>query len=218
MPVGFAANPSRWFSANTPGFRSRRIRRSPSKGKSRPTKQKREGPYGEWTGYYASGERTEPIMKVKRMMHRNNPILTGAPSSRPPAVPTTSSCAPRSFGILWKKPASRTFTGVACFQGTILYRRAIKQRYPGHAKQAGMIAAQCGAGAYLGRMSSSSMTTSTLRYERRDLGDVHPGRIPRTTRTLSAAPGAAPSTQSYRKTKKASAPAPSSTPHVPMNG
>ena len=43
-----------------------------------------EGPYGEFSGYYASGERTEPIIKVKRLMHRNNPILTGAPSSRPP--------------------------------------------------------------------------------------------------------------------------------------
>jgi 4-hydroxy-3-polyprenylbenzoate decarboxylase len=28
---------------------------------------------------------------------------------------------------------------------------SIKQRYPGHAKQAAMVAGQCGAGAYLGR-------------------------------------------------------------------
>jgi 4-hydroxy-3-polyprenylbenzoate decarboxylase len=41
--------------------------------------------------------------------------------------------------------------GVACFQGRFFTVVSIKQRYPGHAKQAGMIAAQCGAGAYLGR-------------------------------------------------------------------
>ncbi len=48
-------------------------------GECYPDNQLPEGPYGEWTGYYASGERTEPIIKVKRLMHRNNPILTGAP-------------------------------------------------------------------------------------------------------------------------------------------
>ncbi len=36
-------------------------------GECLPDQQRREGPYGEWTGYYASGERTEPIIKVKRV-------------------------------------------------------------------------------------------------------------------------------------------------------
>jgi len=29
-----------------------------------------EGPFGEWTGYYASNMRPEPTMKVKRLYHR----------------------------------------------------------------------------------------------------------------------------------------------------
>jgi hypothetical protein len=34
-----------------------------------------EGPFGEWTGYYASAERSEPWVEVKRLYHRNNPII-----------------------------------------------------------------------------------------------------------------------------------------------
>src|SRR5205807_9015831 len=41
-----------------------------------------EGPFGEWTGYYASSMRPEPIMKVKRLYHRNNPIILGAPPTQ----------------------------------------------------------------------------------------------------------------------------------------
>jgi hypothetical protein len=42
-----------------------------------------EGPFGEFTGYYAGGLRSEPVLKVKRLMYRNNPIITGAPPYRP---------------------------------------------------------------------------------------------------------------------------------------
>ena len=38
-----------------------------------------EGPFGEFTGYYAGGLRSEPMLKVKRLMYRNDPIITGAP-------------------------------------------------------------------------------------------------------------------------------------------
>jgi len=37
-----------------------------------------EGPFGEWTGYYASAERSEPWVEVKRLYHRNNPIILGS--------------------------------------------------------------------------------------------------------------------------------------------
>ena len=116
-----------------------------------PDQQRREGPYGEWTGYYASGERTEPIIKVKRMMHRNNPILTGAPSSRPPGGSDDNLVRSAFIWDHMEKAGVPDVKGVACFQGRFFTAVSIKQRYPGHAKQAGMIAAQCGAGAYLGR-------------------------------------------------------------------
>src|SRR5581483_9157447 len=36
-----------------------------------------EGPFGEFHGYYASGARPEPVIRVKAVYHRHNPILLG---------------------------------------------------------------------------------------------------------------------------------------------
>jgi UbiD family decarboxylase len=116
-----------------------------------PDEQRREGPYGEWTGYYASGERSEPILKVKRLMYRNNPILTGAPSSRPPSGSDDGLLRSAFIWDALEKAGVPDVRGVACYQGRFFTAVAIKQRYPGHAKQAGIIAAQCQTGAYLGR-------------------------------------------------------------------
>ena len=116
-----------------------------------PNEQKLEGPFGEWTGYYASGERSEPILKVKRLMHRHDPIITAAPPARPPAG--SDGGLVRS-AFIWdhlEKAGVPDVRGVACYQGRFFTAVAIKQRYPGHAKQAGIIAAQCHTGAYLGR-------------------------------------------------------------------
>jgi len=38
---------------------------------------KKEGPFGEWTGYYASGAKVDPVIKVKRVMYRTDPIILG---------------------------------------------------------------------------------------------------------------------------------------------
>src|SRR5581483_12382656 len=43
-----------------------------------------EGPFGEWTGYYASGEREEPVMRVSAVYHRNDPIILASPPNVPP--------------------------------------------------------------------------------------------------------------------------------------
>lgn len=42
-----------------------------------------EGPFGEWTGYYAHGRRPETRIEVKAVYHRNNPIIFGASPTRP---------------------------------------------------------------------------------------------------------------------------------------
>ncbi|MBM2811930.1 MAG: UbiD family decarboxylase, partial [Chloroflexi bacterium] len=42
-----------------------------------------EGPFGEWTGYYAHGRRPETIVEVAAIYHRNDPIIFGAPPLRP---------------------------------------------------------------------------------------------------------------------------------------
>jgi len=43
-----------------------------------------EGPFGEFTGYYASEARPAPIMEVTAVYHRNDPILLGSPPMKPP--------------------------------------------------------------------------------------------------------------------------------------
>src|SRR5204863_355496 len=46
-----------------------------------------EGPFGEWTGYYASGERAEPVLEVEAIYHRDDPIILGVPPNKPPYEP-----------------------------------------------------------------------------------------------------------------------------------
>jgi 4-hydroxy-3-polyprenylbenzoate decarboxylase len=38
-----------------------------------------EGPFGEFTGYYATGITKVPAVRVKAILHRNDPIIHGAP-------------------------------------------------------------------------------------------------------------------------------------------
>ncbi|HLY64922.1 MAG TPA: UbiD family decarboxylase, partial [Chloroflexota bacterium] len=42
-----------------------------------------EGPFGEWTGYYAHGRRPEFAVEIATVYHRNEPILFGLPPTRP---------------------------------------------------------------------------------------------------------------------------------------
>ena len=121
-----------------------------------PGNVKPEGPFGEWMGYYGSGVRDEPVMDIKAIYHRNNPILLGcAPQRRPTRSPATArSRARRSCARTSSRPACPTSTAAWAHEiGTarLLLGVAIKQRYPGHAKQAGHVAAMCHSGAYAGR-------------------------------------------------------------------
>ena len=115
-----------------------------------------EGPFGEWTGYYASSMRAEPTMKVKRLYFRNDPIMLGAPPGRPPCEFNFMRCFLRS-ALIWREIEAAglpDIRGVWCNEsgcGRLMTVVSIKQRYGGHAKQAGMITAYCQAGAYLGR-------------------------------------------------------------------
>jgi UbiD family decarboxylase len=116
-----------------------------------PETQRNEGPFGEWTGYYASGERPEPLLKVHRLMHRSFPIITGAPPFRPLAGADNALIRSAFIWNYMEKAGVPAVKGVACYQGKFLTAVAIRQQYPGHAKQAAIIASQCHPGAYLGR-------------------------------------------------------------------
>ena len=121
-----------------------------------PGELRMEGPLAEWTGYYASGARPEPVMHVKAIYHRNDPILLGSAHelglseyARYRAITRSAflkealkSAGVPDVGAVWAHEVggARMLLGVS-----------IKQRYPGHARQAGHIACQCQAGAYAGK-------------------------------------------------------------------
>jgi UbiD family decarboxylase len=115
-----------------------------------------EGPFGEFTGYYAGGASQQPVIHVRRIYHRNDPILTMATPMRPPSDFSYSKCVMKA-GMIWdevERAGLGGVRGVWCHEAGCAYMFnviAIKQAYAGHAKQAGMLAASCQSAAYMGR-------------------------------------------------------------------
>lgn len=117
-----------------------------------------DGPFGEWPGYITPAKKC-PIVKVKRIYYRDGPILQGNPPLKPP-LPEALAVNVISSAALWREIEQHVpdvkgvwcaneggTGGVAGFWVVV----SIKQRYPGHAKQAGLAATACRAGAYAGR-------------------------------------------------------------------
>ncbi|MCY4548557.1 MAG: UbiD family decarboxylase [Defluviicoccus sp.] len=121
-----------------------------------PEERRPEGPFGEWTGYYGSDMRPEPVMHVKAVYHRNNPIILGCPPQRPPDEMCRYRAVTRSAMLrdaIEKAGVPDVSAAWAHEVGNsrMLLAVAIRQRYPGHAKQAGHVAAMCHVGAYAGK-------------------------------------------------------------------
>jgi UbiD family decarboxylase len=121
-----------------------------------PDKQQKEGPYGEWTGYYSGGQRTAPVLEVETLMHRHAPILLGAPPGKPPSDYSYMRTVLKSAMIhdaLVKAGVAevRSVWAHECGGGRMLIVVAIKQRFCGHSRQAAAIAAQCQAASYMNR-------------------------------------------------------------------
>ncbi len=114
-----------------------------------------EGPFGEFMGYYASGVSDEPVIKVRRAYWRNDPILTVQSPGRPSVAPTAQAVVNSS--MVWdevEKAGLPGVKGVWCHSSvaTWLFKViAIEQLYPGHAKQAAMLASSVQSAAYAGR-------------------------------------------------------------------
>ena len=114
-----------------------------------------EGPFGEWTGYYASNQPAVPVIQIQAIYFRSDPILCGFPLLKPSSGDNLHFSLMRS-ALIWNaldEAGVPDVKGVWCHPagGRFLTVLAIRQRYPGHARQAGMIASQCRSGAYLGR-------------------------------------------------------------------
>ena len=117
----------------------------------------KEGPLGEWTGYYASGSDLEPAIRIDTLMYRDDPD----PGWRDPGGATE-----RQYLLFRRLPLrrgleparsgrhSRKCRGVWTHEAggsRFLLVISIKTLYGGHSKQAAMVAAHCHAGAYNNR-------------------------------------------------------------------
>jgi UbiD family decarboxylase len=101
-----------------------------------------EGPFGEWTGYYASGARAEAVFRVKAIMHRHQPIILGMP----PTMNFEASCpglsyrrsAQRWIGLERKIPGVKGVWEMPEAMGYPVVVISLEQLYGGHAKRAAL--------------------------------------------------------------------------------
>jgi UbiD family decarboxylase len=116
-----------------------------------------EGPFGEWTGHYAGGREPRTVLDIKAIYHRNDPILLGLPPMGGGPDEMARYRAVMRSAIIKQNMTNAgvpNVTQVWCHEvgaARLLHGVSINQKYPGHATQAGHIAAQCGASAYAGR-------------------------------------------------------------------
>lgn len=115
-----------------------------------------EGPFGEFLGYYASGERKQPIIEVEAVYYRSNPIVLGSPPGKPPNDLSYYWSVLRS-AVIHDQMEGAGVPGVQAVWADMVggarefITVAIKQRYFGHSRQAGFVASQCHGGVYLGK-------------------------------------------------------------------
>lgn len=120
-----------------------------------------EGPFGEWPGYYAATG-PEPVLQVKAIYHRDDPIMTASPPARPTFPGTyfgTAGSALMRAASLWDELEAAGVPGVkGVFKmpgggSRFINVIAIQQMHAGHAKMAGLVAIGCGSASYLGRIT-----------------------------------------------------------------
>ena len=100
-----------------------------------------EGPFGEFTGYYAADARPGPVMEVTAIYHRNDPILLGSPPMKPPRFHFG---LPFRAATIWNNLEAGGVTDVVgAWQhvSQLMTVVALRQRYDGHAKRAALVAA-----------------------------------------------------------------------------
>lgn len=114
-----------------------------------------EGPFGEFTGYFAGGRERRPVIHVERVYSRGKPIVYGSLPGKPPFDHSFWRAALESSLLLDElralvpdvSAAWKYETGSANFFNVV----SIKQRYAGHAQQVGAAAALVAGGVSMGR-------------------------------------------------------------------
>ena len=123
-----------------------------------PNDERSEGPFGEFHGYYPGKAGTAPAVTVERIYFRNDPIIVGSPPAKPPNDYSYSKAVMRSALLHDALVAAGLSEVKAVWAHEIGGARmfnvvAIRQRFAGHARQAGHLLSQCGVGAYMSRYS-----------------------------------------------------------------
>ncbi len=102
-----------------------------------------EGPFGEYTGYYSDEfgkEIRKPCLEVKRILHRNNPILWAMSVGRPVTDAHMLLTLTRT-ATLWTELETMKIPGIKSVYippeaaGRFWVIVSVKQMYPGHAAQ-----------------------------------------------------------------------------------
>ena len=114
-----------------------------------------EGPFGEFTGYFAGGRERRPVIRVERVYSRGNPIIYGSLPGKPPfdhsfwrATLESSLLLDELRALVPGVTAAWKYeTGSANFFNVV----SISQRYAGHAQQVGAAAALVAGGVSMGR-------------------------------------------------------------------
>ncbi len=117
-----------------------------------------EGPFGEFTGYYAGGQRKEAVVRVKALYYRNQAIQLGSPPGRPPHDNSYYFSVMRSAHIMETLhragvPAVKGVWLALAGCGRMWIVTSISQKYAGHASAAAAIACTCQAGGLMARYS-----------------------------------------------------------------
>ena len=123
-----------------------------------PDDERTEGPFGEFHGYYPGKAGKAPVVTLERIYYRNDPIIMGSPPAKPPNDYSYSKAVMRS-ALLYDAliaagvPDVRAVWAHEIGGARMFNVVSIKQRFAGHARQAGHILNQCGVGAYMSRYS-----------------------------------------------------------------
>ena len=111
-----------------------------------------EGPFGEWNGYYANMGLTpvpEPVVEVKAVYYRDNPIFTCELPTAPHLNPKNLISALGNSEGIWARLEKNGIPGVKGVWShsevagdCLLIVVSIEQLYPGHSREVGLIASQ----------------------------------------------------------------------------
>lgn len=117
-----------------------------------------EGPFGEFTGYYAGGRNQHTCIRIKAIYHRNNPIILASPPGKPPHDYSYFGSMLRSANLT----NAITQAGIPGVRGAWIHEAggsrcfivtSITQKFYGHATHAAAIASSCQQGSMMTKYS-----------------------------------------------------------------